>query len=89
MSNPFAVDHMIVPLGRGRVSASFPTCAKCKKPVDRFTYGDDPLSMGVYFIAECHGASERVDVSAFSLVDADGIAFGECFVSSPALPPKP
>lgn len=62
-----------------------PTCAVCGKPVDDLLVFESFVSLGRTFVARCHGAEERAEVSLADMEAAwrtgggilrFGVAFG-------------
>lgn len=48
-----------------------PTCAKCKKPVDRMVRSTDPASGDFIFDVFCHGSTDRTILSYNQVADMD------------------
>lgn len=59
---------------------TLPECAVCNKPVDELIQlPHSPFRRSVVYIARCHGAEERVELSDADLVAAKEITVGRAF----------
>jgi hypothetical protein len=69
-----------------------PTCAICKRPVERISRVDLMHRAATIFVVECHGDREEVTLTAIQMVEWFGpgstLTMGEAFVPK-ALPPAP
>lgn len=53
-----------------------PLCARCGRPVEKFTETHDPWLGRVVFVVECHGAREKITVPTEDLASVTlGVAF--------------
>lgn len=66
-----------------------PICDVCGKPVARFTTWEDRHLGKFYFLAECHGQRERVEVELVLLEQAPDLSLraGRAFVGPKRLSP--
>lgn len=59
-----------------------PTCAVCRRPVDRFTVTYDPTRDVRVFRADCHGETQEVALTPVYMLNADHIEMGLAFERS-------
>jgi hypothetical protein len=57
----------------------WPTCAICRKPVDKIDLFYYPEFYGKVFRVSCHGETETAVLSDLDVVQADAIAFRLAF----------
>jgi hypothetical protein len=58
--------------------ADVPTCAICKKPVDKVESIFLPTHFGKLFRVSCHGKTEEQFLSDYDLLDSE-VTFGQAF----------
>lgn len=69
---------------------ALPMCGQCGHPVERLDEVPDALCERVWFIAHCHGQSERVAIDREMLLAMGAepsVQFVTAFADGPALPP--
>jgi hypothetical protein len=57
----------------------WPTCAVCRRPVERVETARNVLDGTVQFTARCHGDVETATVTESDLTRANGLCFGVAF----------
>lgn len=65
-------------------TAIWPTCAVCRRPVERMERYRDEANHQDVFVAYCHGASEVTAISDKLIAEARVIEVGEAFASTRA-----
>ena len=55
---------------------NLPTCAVCRKPVDRLESIDNPRDNEIVYVAHCHGEREVTRVPMKMLMQAETVTLG-------------
>ena len=67
---------------------SIPTCARCRRAVDRFESYFDPITRVWTFVARCHGAKQTVELLERDLAGWTWFAPAVAFGDQPFLPER-
>jgi hypothetical protein len=62
------------------VENGWPACGTCSKPVDHFGQQTNALNSDVVFVAQCHGAEERVSITQRELSTMTSMTMTTAFV---------